>query len=458
MSRISTFLAMGALTLIATRAQAALVIAWSPTSNVTCAHHICTATSSDAVLGMSKLKSLIQAGNVKVVSGSVAGDIEVNAAVSWLGANTLTLDSYHSIVFEAPFTVAGTGGLVLTTNDGGADGLLHFTQNGNVTFWSTANALTIDGHAYTLVSDIATLAADVAATPGGYYALANSYNAQPDGTYAHAPVATALTGTFEGLGNTISNLTVSDPSFGDSVGLFATIYPTGTVADIGLLNANVSSTASTAGALAGGNYGTIRHAFATGFVSAVSGGGGLAGGNGGTVEFSHASDAVASGNSAGGIVGSNTGVIMQSYATGSVQGDEAGGLVGINSGTQISQCYATGPVSGGTVGGLIGANNTGTVTQTYETGSVTGSDAGGLIGDNGGVHTATITYSYWDTTTTGMTGKINGTGNRRNNAGITPLNSKTLKSALPAGFDPAAWGQNAAINGGFPYLLAIPPS
>ena len=29
--------------------------------------------------------------------------------------------------------------------------------------------------------------------------------------------------------------------------------------------------------------------------------------------------------------------------------------------------------------------------------------------------------------------------------------------SLPAGFDPAIWGQNASINNGYPYLLANPP-
>jgi len=28
---------------------------------------------------------------------------------------------------------------------------------------------------------------------------------------------------------------------------------------------------------------------------------------------------------------------------------------------------------------------------------------------------------------------------------------------LPAGFDPKIWGQNAKINHGYPYLLALPP-
>ena len=32
-----------------------------------------------------------------------------------------------------------------------------------------------------------------------------------------------------------------------------------------------------------------------------------------------------------------------------------------------------------------------------------------------------------------------------------------LKSALPAGFSSAIWGQSAGINNGYPYLLGNPP-
>ena len=39
----------------------------------------------------------------------------------------------------------------------------------------------------------------------------------------------------------------------------------------------------------------------------------------------------------------------------------------------------------------------------------------------------------------------------------TGLTDAALKSALPAGFDPAIWGQSATINNGYPYLLDNPP-
>ena len=50
-----------------------------------------------------------------------------------------------------------------------------------------------------------------------------------------------------------------------------------------------------------------------------------------------------------------------------------------------------------------------------------------------------------------------GAGNIKNDSGITGLTDAQLKSRLPAGFDPAIWGQRKKVNNGYPYLLANPP-
>jgi hypothetical protein len=84
--------------------------------------------------------------------------------------------------------------------------------------------------------------------------------------------------------------------------------------------------------------------------------------------------------------------------------------------------------------------------DSYATGAVTAgenSDVGGLVGYNGG----TVTASYWDTQTSGQTTSAGGTG----------LTTAQLKSGLPAGFSSTVWGINRRINGGYPYLLALPP-
>lgn len=54
-------------------------------------------------------------------------------------------------------------------------------------------------------------------------------------------------------------------------------------------------------------------------------------------------------------------------------------------------------------------------------------------------------------------------GDRRRCAGIgckstLGLTTVELQSGVPPGFDPAIWAQDGGINGGFPYLRAVPPS
>jgi hypothetical protein len=60
-------------------------------------------------------------------------------------------------------------------------------------------------------------------------------------------------------------------------------------------------------------------------------------------------------------------------------------------------------------------------------------------------------------TTSGVTDPSKGAGNRTDETGITGLTDAQLKFALPTGFDPSVWGQNGAINNGWPYLLGNTP-
>lgn len=278
-----------------------------------------------------------------------AGDIWIAAPLAWNSSATLTLSSFNSIDVNAPITVAGAGSLVLVTNNnaGGAstgNGVVNFVGGANVAYTGAGGGLTINGVAFTLVSDLTTLAADILGSPSGNFALANSIDAS--GTpFAHAAVGTAFTGTFEGLGNTISNLTIS--SSDANVGLFAQIGAGGAVRDLGLPGGSVTATASgayNAGMLVGSNSGTLFNVYTTGTVT------GSASGNNGNV---------------GGLVGINTaaGNISIAYATGaatSAGADNVGGLAGSNTGT-IGNAYATGAVgtgANGNAGGLVGVNAT----------------------------------------------------------------------------------------------------
>src|SRR6185312_13589124 len=138
--------------------------------------------------------------------------------------------------------------------------------SGNAHFWSTSNGLTINGASYTLVDTIAALAGAVSGAPSGHYALSGAYDATPDGTYSAPPITTHLTGTFDGLGNTISHLRVD--TSGPRAGLFAWIDTGGAVENLALRDVQVKAgNLAEIGGLAGLSYGRIENVSSRGAVS-----------------------------------------------------------------------------------------------------------------------------------------------------------------------------------------------
>ena len=447
-------------------ARADVVISSAQTQNITCSGGVCTPTATSAKLHVDDLENLLASGNVEVTTtgaGVQAGNIVVNAALTWSATSTLGLDAYQSITVENTVSLTGQGGLSLTTDDGGTGGALSFGRNDSVTFASLASELTIDGVAYALVGSISSLASAIAANPSGSYALADNYDASQDGTYASTPVPTTFTGTFQGLGNTVSNIDVNTKQQANIGGLFFEIGSDGTVANLGLANIKVHTHSqgrrgSSVGALVSENYGLLVGDHAGGVIgsSANSTVGGLVGLNKGIIMNSYATAVVvvAYGNGGGGgLVGANGGLITGSFATGSVTGPYAGGFVVGNDGT-ISNSYATGSVTGNgikdAVGGFAGADAF-MISDSYSTGKPTnGYLVGGFIGNAEG---AESTDCYWDTTTS----KMNQGAGEGNVTGVTGLTTQQLKSGLPAGFDPTIWAEKKGLNRGFPYLIANPP-
>lgn len=458
-----------ALASLANSALASVDISTKPTKNMSCSAGVCTPTAKKAILNVADLANMLEASDVEVTTASGALSIQVVRALSWASAHALTLTADTDISIEAPVTVAGPGGLTISANNANSGGDLLFARKGQIAFWDLSSSLVIDGDAYVLAKDIKTLASDISHNRSGHFALADNYDATADGTFNHAPIFT-LAGTVEGLGNAISNLTVNSPTGGGGGGLFGTIQ--GTVRDIGLVNANISGgDDNTVGGLAVGNLGTIRHSFVTGSVAVGNGFGdvgGLAGYNEGTIVDSSSSASVQGGDNqvVGGLVGENfnaNAVIVASFATGAVTGGDntyVGGLIGGNNIGTVSQSYARGSVSGGAavgVGGLAGFANQGTaITESYSTGLVSASGqlthVGGLIGQD--MHT--ITLSYWDLDSSGISDPAQGAGNIKNDSGITGLTTAQFQSGLPSGFDPATWREKSKINNGYPYLLANP--
>ena len=375
-------------------------------------------------------------------AGAKASNIVVASAFSWVSASNLTLDAYQSITINRSVAADGTGGLSIATDDGGTVGTLSFGANGNVTFLSTANSLMINGVPYTLVGDVATLVSGISANPSGNFALANSYDAAGN----HFIIANGFSGNFEGLGNSISNLTLT--SSANSMGLFAGVTASGTIKDIRLRKA-VGSDAFTAGVLVGVNFGLLSGDSTTGTIGGgEAAGGGLVGANYGSVVNCYSSVKITGGSKYGyfgGLVGFNeaNSVVGNSYATGSVvvvgghdnsYSGDAGGLAGLNYGA-ISNSFATGSVRAGRLsvggqgglGGLVGLNNTpanfgGTVTSSYSTGTVTlksGTTNGALMGVDD--YPGDVSTSYWDITTSGIANLSQGAGNLSNDPGITGL-------------------------------------
>jgi The GLUG motif len=412
-------------------ALATVTISTGKTKNMTCEDGACVPTSRVANLSTADLANMLAAGDAKVFTGNGAVSIQVTAPLSWTSANTLTLTADQSVSIRAGVTVAGPGGLTIVDNRLNDGGQLVFSPGGSVSFWDTTSSLSINAVSFTLVADLPTLAGDIAANPSGAYALAKSYNAFTDGIYLHSPVPTSFTGTFEGLGNTIDQISIQNSSDSDNeTGLFSEIDSGGTVEDIYLTNLKIVSGSNAGGGIAGGvmggtifntsTSGTIAGTFYSGGIAGqsfggtivgsqssvnVSGGyaGGIVGYDAGTVTGAHASGSVSGEEAAGGLAGEEDGTVSLSSASGNVTGapeEFAGGFIGGGSG-QISYCFSTGNVAigqtpkgrapskprGFLLGGFIGYGH-GAISNSYATGAVTGvagkgskpSSAGGFAG------------------------------------------------------------------------------
>ncbi len=384
-----------------------------------------TAAQTISGIGATTLSTALGSNNVTIETSNAPtatnlGDINVNAAVSW-SANTLTLSALNNIFINANLNGSGTAGLGLNYGHGavaaGNTSSYNLTNGAQVNLpagqhFSTKQGSNGTSKSYTVITTIGT-AAD--ATTGssqtlqgmarsgnlsGYFVLGSNIDATATATWNSDGLSTPtyagftpigsyyqnhFTGTFDGLGHTISGLMIYRP-LTYCVGLFGFITSSTVISNVGIVDVSVTGWVDVGG-LVGHNSGFITKSYATGNVTGMALVGGLVGfGNGGSITNSYATDNVTGSQiSVGGLVGENTGSITNSYAWGSVIGnDEVGGLVGSDYG-HITNSYATGNVtgSGGYVGGLVGYN--------YN-------------------YMGSITNSFWDTTTSGQTTSAWGTG------------------------------------------------
>lgn len=223
----------------------------------------------------------------------------------------------------------------------------------------------------------------------------------------------AFTGTFDGDGHVLRNLTYTTAGSVNCVGVFG-YTQNATIRNLGVDNVLIQGHNYVGGLVGIHNSGTITACYAIGSVSGHK-------------------------DMIGGLVGLNgwAGTITACYADGAVSTTlysfYVGGLVGKNDGT-VKTCCAIGLVSGEAyVGGLVGYNSTGTITDCYSAGFVSGTFptlTGGLVGMN----SASLNSCLWDTQTSGQSDGV-GDGSSAGTAGKTTAEMQTLATFTDAGWD-----------------------
>jgi hypothetical protein len=338
----------------------------------------------------------------------------------------------------------------------------------------------------------------------GYGELASETANQGKGWEPIGTEDKPFTGTFDGQGFEISDLSIGRLDTGH-VGLFGFVDDKGVIKNVGVVNAYVVGEFCVGGVV-GINWGTLSNSYSDGSFSGSDQVGGLVGGNGGSVSNSYSGGIVSGDRHIGGLVGACNGPVSNSHFTGIVSGESRiGGLAGGIGGTTLSNSYSDGSVSGsdqvgglvgysyGTVsrcysgcsvagdsytGGLIGFNretvsdsyssanvtgswlagglvgqNRGAVSKSYSIGAVTGDmDVGGLVGRN---YEGTVINSFWDTQTSGQSTSDGGTGKTtaemQNIAAFSGGMWDIVEVANPGSRDPSCiW--NIVVNMTCPFL------
>jgi filamentous hemagglutinin family protein len=341
-------------------------------------------------------------GNVTIASSQgnsgTAGNVIVNDTVSW-SANRLTLNAHADIAINAAMNGSGTASLALEYGQGavaagntasyriaapvnlpvGQNFSTKLGSNGTTDTFSVIHSLAdlqaIDGNATVLAGRYALGAdLDASSTAGANGGL--GFN--PIGNEAGG--STGFTGRFDGLGHTITGLTVNRPT-AEYVGLFAWTDGGASVRHLRLTGGSITGQGH-AGAITGWAGGASSF---SGITSATP------------VTASRATGTVYAGGLVGRMVGNASSGIVDSSSGGAVSassgsgGGRAGGLVGDQSAGQLVDGSATGNVTltytgtgqaAGYAGGLVGVfSSPAGIVRGSATGTVTGNyDAGGLVG------------------------------------------------------------------------------
>ncbi|EKS9798735.1 MULTISPECIES: GLUG motif-containing protein [Burkholderia] len=371
-------------------------------------------------------------GTTNVALTNTRNDLNVDAPVSWASDYALTLTSKNanvnlrkalsasganaSLVVNAADRIRVSDAVKLTGRNAhlelnAKNGHAFETANAVVTLSGDNASFRSNGEDYKVIHTLDELRG-VDSNLKGRYVLGNGIDGN-NAEFRSIGGDYAFTGKFDGLGNAISRLNITNPGRG-MVGLFA--INTGRIANLSLQR--ITTTALTPrngfpvsiGTLAGANLGEISNVTARDIYVAASGPayiGGLVGSNySGTIDRATVSGKVDGDQSTlaiGGLVGENTTVlwprspaakISNSHAdvrVAAARSEAIGGLVGTNDGVIETSSSAGSVIASGSfakIGGLVGVNRKGSViTGSWSSSSVTAgqnANAGGLVGVNDG--------------------------------------------------------------------------
>ncbi|MCR1762788.1 filamentous hemagglutinin N-terminal domain-containing protein, partial [Pseudomonas aeruginosa] len=243
-----------------------------------------SAVSDGVTVHADTLSRNLASTNIELVS--TKGDLDLDGSVSWASGNRLGLGSAADLTLNGRLNASGAkAGLELK-----AEGAIDI--NDKIVLGGAGSALAMDageGHRVNGTASVSLAGANATYVSGGYYytvvqnlAQLQAINKNLDGLYVlggnilgGSYYCTALqsiggpagvfSGTLDGLGNSIGNLSISNT--GPNVGLFA--RSSGTLSNLKLNNLRVSdntygSGPSSLGALVGINSGRIANVSASG--------------------------------------------------------------------------------------------------------------------------------------------------------------------------------------------------
>lgn len=419
-------------------------------------------------------------------SGSL-GNLYINDNFNW-SANTLTLKAQNDIIVKADLDASGTGGLVLEyglANVAVGNSSQFDVNSGRIRLMDSTNSfatkLGSDGSTvnYTIVNGLGQAASPAAGDLrgmgldlDGHYVLGGKVDGRGVADFvAIGNSSTPFTGTFNGLGNSITHMTMSGSN---EHGLFGKLN-NATISNINFDQVTVSGSGAL-GVLAGiADNSKIRNVKASNVTvnagSVTDYQGGLVGQADnsvfanidvtGTSQLANASNYAAgvvaeASNSqftnvhsaavvsngklmAGGLVAlSDTSTYSNVSSKGSVTGEQVvGGIIGkaANANDAISVAWSSAQVNGATSGGLVGELH-GDIEDSYATGNIVGSSfAGGLVALSKA--TASVAQVY-------ASGSVNGDGVL---GGLVADNAGTISQAYAAGSVDNLAGSASQIGG-----------